>query len=321
MAGSFISGGFLYVLPHMSNMGPVYQNDVVRVDLSDFTPAGCETLTVLDANKSLSAMGGLSDGTYGYLDITINNQIAVTRFGLGRGFNTKSVSTVSIAQIDNYPVLQGTLIAVDKTNAYVIATVVTYPGTGNNDRTMDLWLVSIPTANFTASAASFQRLTNIPFLGGSVPRVNTAVDDGANLWLPPIALTAGPMTGQSVGVIQIPKAKPAAAAICPPPKGQAFPTPAGSGSTSVYDGHRYGYYTSQTAALIYQLDTQNPGTVNSIDISASSGSYPMFGLAYDGTWIYADAFNGATGLCLRMLPPPVNVASANCPCCDDTASG
>ncbi|MEZ0244316.1 MAG: hypothetical protein ACAH11_13140 [Sphingomonas sp.] len=325
MAGSFVAGGFLYLLPHMSNTGPVYQNDVVRVDLSDFTPAGCETLTVLNASKALSALGGLNDGAFGYLNLTVNNQIAVTRFGLGRGFNAKSVSTVSIATIDNYPVLLGNLVAVDQSNAYVVATVVTYPGTGNNDRTMDLWLVTIPTNKFTAAAATFQRLTNVPFLGGSVPRVYTAIDDGKNLWLPPIPLLAGPMTGKSIGVIQIPKNKPENATINAPPKAQPFPTAAGAGCTSVYDGKRYGYFTSQTAPQICQLDTDNPGTINLIDISASSAGYPMFGLGYDGRWIYAVSFNGGGGLCLRMLPPPVKLTAAaaaalpatdQCPCCD-----
>lgn len=315
MAGSFVANGFLYILPHLSN-GSIYQSNVVRVDLSDFTPGGCESLTVLDASNSLSALGGLSDGQFGYLNLTVVNQTGVTRFGLGRGYTAKSVSTVTFTEIDNYPVLLGNLVAVDQTNAYIVATVVTYPGTGHNDRTMDLWLVTIPTARFTASAATFQRLTNASYLGGSVPRAYCAVDDGRNLWLPPTPLSSGPMAGKSIGVIQIPKHEVGNAVVHAPPPSQPDPTSAAAGGTAVYDGYRYGYYASQTAPQICQLDTANPGTVNLIDISANSAGYPMYGLGYDGTWLYAVSFNGGAGLCLRMLPPPKTVAAAACPCCE-----
>ncbi|MES2443448.1 MAG: hypothetical protein V4574_11510 [Pseudomonadota bacterium] len=322
MAGSFVAGGYLYVLPHMSNSGPVYQDNVVRVDLGNFTPAGCDSLAVLDAGKSLSALGGLTDGTNGYLNITVSNQIAVTRFGLGASFNAKSVSTVSIPTIAGYPVLLGTLVAVDKSNAYVVATVVTYAGTGNNDRTMDLWLVSIPTANFTAKAAKFQRLTNVPYLGGSVPKVYTAVDDGKNLWCPPMPILAGPMVGSFLGVMKIPKANPAAVSIQQGRSAKAPTSAAAAGCTSVYDGWRYGYIASQSNAQIMQLDTQEGGRIDLIDISAKSGGYPMFGLGYDGHWVYAVSFNGGAGLCLRLRASQSpsdkdkDKDDDGCPCCE-----
>lgn len=302
MLGSFVAGKYLYVLPHMSNSGPLYQNNVVRVDLGNFTPAGCTSLAVLNASATLSGSGGLTNGIEGYLNLTVNNQVAVTRFGLGRNFDPDSVATVSITTIGSYPVLLGNLVAVDKSHVYLIATAVTYAGTGNNDRQMDMWLVSIPTANFTAKAATFQRLTNVPFLGGSVPRIYTAVDDGTNLWTFPMPVLSGPQTGTFLGVMKIPKADPAAVAIYQGPKSQAYPSRSSVSGTTFYDGWRYGYVASQTAAQILQLDTENPGTVNIIDITAASASYPMYGLGYDGHRGYAVSFNGGAGLCLRFLP-------------------
>lgn len=302
MLGSFIANGYLYILPHLSNTGPVYQDKVVQVDLGNFTPSGCKTLSVLKAASGFSGSNGLTDGVNGYLNINAANQIAVARFGLGKNFNPASVSTVSIPTIDGYPVLTGYLVAVDQSAAYFIAAVVTYAGTGNNDRQMDLWLATIPTANFTAKAATFQRLTNIPFLGGSVPAIYTAVDDGDTLWTYPMPVLAGPMTGYLLGAMRIPKANPAKVEIFAGPKSQAYPSRSSVSGTTFYDGWRYGYVPSQTAAQILQLDTHRPGTVNVIDISASSAGYPMFGLGYDGTWAYADSFNGGAGLCLRFMP-------------------
>lgn len=321
MAGSFADNGFLYVLPHMSNTGPVYQNNVVRIDLSDFSPKGCETLKVMDATKSWSALGGLTDGKDGYLNITVNNRIAVTRFGLGRRFEPRSVSTVTVSTIDNYPVLLGNLVAIDKKYAYVIATVVTYAGTGNNDRTMDLWLVSIPTSDFTEKAVRTRRLTNIGFLGGSVPKVYTAVDDGESLWCPPIPMLAGPMTGTYIGAMKIPKLDIASVSIFQGRESAPFPTPAAAGCTSFYDGWRYGYILSQTMPQIMRIDTHERGRIHLIDISAKSAGYPMFGLGYDGERAYAVSFNGGGGLCLRFRPtqsPRTDGAAADeaCPCCE-----
>ncbi|MCW3848429.1 hypothetical protein OF829_14400 [Sphingomonas sp. LB-2] len=304
MLGSFVAGGYLYVLPHLSNTGPLYQDNVVRVDLSNFTPAGCQTLAVLKSGPKLSGSNGLTDGVNGYLNLTVNKMVAVTRFGLGANFNSASVSMVAIPEIAGYPVLLGYLVAVDQTNAYMIATVLTYAGTGNNDRTMDLWLVTVPTANFNAKAAKFQRLTNLNFLGGSMPAIYTAMDDGQNLWTFPMPVLSGPQTGKFLGVMKIPKANPAAVTINQGPTSQAYPSRSSVSGTTFYDGWRYGYVASQTAAQILQLDTQNPGVVNPIDISANSGSYPMYGLGYDGHWGYAVSFNGGAGLCLRFMPTP-----------------
>jgi hypothetical protein len=304
MLGSFIAGGYLYVLPHMSNTGPFYQDEVVRIDLNNFTPAGCSTLSVMKAGPKLSGSGGLTDGVNGYINMTVNKMVAVTRFGLGANFNAASVSMLAIPMIAGFPVLLGNLVAVDKTNAYLVATVVTYPGTGNNDRTMDLWLVTIPTANFTEKAASYQRLTNLGFQGGSVPEAYTAIDDGANLWLPPMPVLAGPNTGRFLGVVKIPKANPAAVTISQGPTTQPYPARCSVSGTTFYDGWRYGYVASQTTAAILQLDTQNAGIVNTIDISANSAGYPMYGLGYDGKWAYAVSFNGGAGLCMRFMPTP-----------------
>lgn len=302
MLGSFIANGYLYILPHLSNTGPVYQDQVVQVDLANFTPAGCETLAVLKAGAALSGSNGLTDGVYGYLNLTVANQVSATQFGLGKNFKPGSVTRVSIPTIDGYPVLSGYLVAVDDTNAYMIAAAITYAGTGNNDRTMDLWLVTVPTANFTAKAATTQRLTNMNFLGGSVPAIYTAVDDGDNLWTYPMPVMAGPMTGALLGVMRIPKANPAKVETFAGPKSQAYPSRSSVSGNTFYDGWRYGYVPSQTAAQILQLDTKKPGTVNIIDITASSAGYPMFGLGYDGKWAYADSFNGGAGLCLRFMP-------------------
>jgi hypothetical protein len=304
MLGSFVVGGYLYILPHLSNSGPIYQNNVVRVDLNNFTPAGCQMLEVLQASAKVSGSNGLTDGANGYLNLTAGGQVAVTCFGLGENFTGDNVSMVSIATIEGYPVLQGFLVAVDQTNVYMIATVITYAGTGNNDRTTDLWLVTVPTADFTAEAANFQRLTNLSFLGGSSPAIYSAVDDGKTLWTFPMPILAGPMTGKFLGVMQIPKANPAAVTIHQGPPSQPYPSRSAVSGTPFYDGWRYGYVPSQTAAQILRLDTQNPGTVESIDISGSSASYPMYGLGYDGEYGYAVSFNGGAGLCLRFMPTP-----------------
>lgn len=308
MLGCFIAGGYLYILPHLSNTGPFFQDNAVKVDLGNFTPAGCETLALFNASQALSGSFGLTDGVNGYLNLTVFGQVGVTRFGLAKSFSAASISTVSIATIAGYPVMLGNLVALDDSNAYVVATVVTNPGNGQGGRTMDLWLASIPTANFTAKAATFQRLTNISYPGSSVPRAYAAVDDGKNLWCFPFPLRNGPMNGKSIGVIQIPKADPSAVAIHAPPPAQAAATTPSVSGTAFYDGWRYGYLASQTAPQIMQLDTHNPGVVNVIDISANSGGYPMYGLSYDGAMAYACSFNGGAGLCLKFLPtqPPGN---------------
>src|SRR4051812_16402510 len=59
MLGSFIVGGFLYILPHLTNggpSGPIYQSHVVRIDLGNFTPAGCSLLKVFDATQALNTL-------------------------------------------------------------------------------------------------------------------------------------------------------------------------------------------------------------------------------------------------------------------------
>ena len=314
MLGSYAAHGYLYILPHLSASGDVYQGNVVRVDLANFTPAGCTVLGVLDASQSLTASNGRTDGVYGYINVQVANQAIVTRFGLGKNFNKASISTVSITTIAGYPVLSSNLVAVDKKNVYQIATVVTFPGTGKNDKTMDLWLITTPTDNFTAKAASFQRLTNIPFLGNSVPKVYVAIDDGKNLWCPPMPALNGPMVGQYLGVMQIPKDNPAGVKIYQGPPSQAFPSRASVSGMGIYDGHRYGYLASDTAMQIIQMDFEKPGVVHTIDISAWCAGYPMYGLGYDGKWGYAVSFNGGAGLCLRFHPTPDPHAS-DCPCC------
>lgn len=304
MLGSFVVDGFLYVLPHFSSTGPVYQDDVVRVDLTDFTPAGCTTLAVLDATQTFNGSDGFTDGVNGYLNVQGSDAVSAVRFGLGADFVADSVATVSVKSVEGYPVMMGNLVAVDDKAAYLIATVETYPGTGNGDRTMDLWLVSVPTDDFTLDAAQYQRLTDIPFVGGSVPEIYTALDDGTNLWTYPMPMTSGSMAGTFLGVMKIPKADPAAVAIYHGPEAQPYPSEPSANGMAFYDGCRYGYLPAQTVPQILQLDTQNPGTVNIIDISASSAGYPMYGLGYDGQWGYAVSFNGGAGLCLRFLPTP-----------------
>ena len=305
LLGSFVVDGFLYILPHMTSTGPVYQDNVVQVDLANFTPDGCATLAVLDASDTTSGSNGATDGTWGYLNVQSGNMVTVVRFGLGSNFDAASVSTVSITAIDGYPVYLGNFVAVDETAAYLIATVITYPGTGDDNRTMDLWLVSVPTANFTAEAATFQRLNDTPFVGSSIPEICTAFDDGTNLWTFPVPISSGSMAGTSIGTMKIPKANPAAVTTYQAPEDEPVPSSPGNNGTPLYDGSRYGYLPSQNALQILQLDTQNPGTVAAIDISAWCAGYPMWGLGTDGTWNYAVSFNGGAGLCLRFLPTPV----------------
>lgn len=312
MLGSFTADGFLYVLPHLSATGPVYQNDVVRVDLANFTPAGCSTLAVLKASQALSGSNGWTDGTNGYLNVQAKAGIVVARFGLGKNFTPASVQTLAIPTVNGSPAIRSNLVAVDETNAYVITTVASSLGIGGGSKQMDLWLATIPTANFTAKAATFQRLTNLD-MGGALPQAYTVVDDGENLWVPPLPIVNGPKAGTFIGVMKIPKANPAAFTTSQGPSSQPFPPLASASGNAVYDGWRYGYIAAQSTAQILQLDTHKPGTVNLIDISAYSGGYAMYGLGYDGTWAYAVSFNGGGGLCLKFLPTPD--PSGVCPCC------
>lgn len=304
LLGSFVVDGFLYILPHMSSTGPVYQDNAVQVDLADFTPGGCATLSVMQASATTSGSNGMTDGTYGYLNVQSGNMVTAVRFGLGDNFVPASVSTVCVTTIEDNPVYLGNLVAVDEANAYLIATVITYPGTGDDNRTTELWLVTVPTADFTADAATFQCLAPA-FVGSSTIEICTAFDDGENLWTFPVPIQSGSLAGTSIGTMKIPKADPAAVTIYQPPEDQPVPSSPGNNGTPLYDGVRYGYLPSQNALQILQLDTQNPGTVNAIDISADCAGYPMWGLGTDGTWNYAVSFNGGAGLCLRFLPTPV----------------
>lgn len=303
MLGSFIVDGYLYILPHLTDTGPVYQSNVVQVDLGNFTPSGCAVLKVLDASQSLTGLDGRTDGINGYLNVQVSGQAVVTRFGLGANFNAASITTVAIPTIQGFPVSLSSLVAVDETTVWSFAMLTTSPGTGNGDWQNDLWLVAIPIANFTAEAATFQRLTDVGYLRAGIP---IAVDDGKTLWCPPIPISTGPLAGQFVGVIEIPKADPAAAAIYQGPPAQPYPTAASVSGVPVYDGWRYGYVVANSAAQILQIDTQNPGTVNGIDIAAYSAGYAMWGLGYDGHLAYAVSYNGGAGLCLSFLPtqPP-----------------
>jgi hypothetical protein len=183
MLGSFVVDGFLYILPHLSSTGPTYQGNVVRVDLGNFTPAGCSVLKAFDASQTLNALNGRTDGVHGYLNMHVAGQVMVTRFGLGADFNPASISTVVIDTIDGFPVQQGNLIAVDQSAAHILTMVITARGKGYAEQQTDLWLVSIPTREFTAQAATSHRLTNVGYLKGAVP---IAVDDGKNLWCPHI---------------------------------------------------------------------------------------------------------------------------------------
>lgn len=298
MLGSFIVDGFLYILPHLSNSGPTYQSDIVRVDLANFTPGGCTVLKAYSASQALNTLGGLTDGTYGYLNMHVSAAVMVTRFGLGENFNTDNLSSVIIPTIQGMPVLQANLAAVDSKAVYCLTKVQTKPNTGQNNGQTDMWLTTIPTANFTAQAATFQRLTNIHFLRSGIP---IAVDDGQNLWVPPIPITSGPLSGKFVGVMKIPKANPAAVTISQGPSTQPLPPVAWNVGNGVYDG-RYCYITSNTTAQILQIDTQNPGVVNLMDITADSAGYPMFGMGYDGKWAYTTSYNGGAGMCLKFLP-------------------
>jgi hypothetical protein len=305
LLGSFVAGGFLYLLPHLSDTGPTFQSNVVRVDLANFTPAGCSMLKVFSASQALNALNGRTDGIHGYLNMHVGNRVLVTRFGLGADFNPASISSVSIPTIDGMPVVQGSLVAVDKSAAYVLTKVLTNPGTGHNDGQSDLWLTTIPTANFTAAAATFQRLTNVHYLRSPV---SIAIDDGENLWVPPMPIPSGPLAGKFVGVIKVPKANPAAVEIFQGPASQPYPPPTWISGVPLYDG-RYGYVPSATTQQILQIDTQNPGVINMIDVSAHSGGYPLWGLGYDGHWAYAASYNGGAGLCLRFLPTHTPSAS------------
>jgi hypothetical protein len=306
LLGSFAVDGYLYILPHMTSSGPVYQDNVVRVDLANFIPAGCATLAVMDASNVVSGSNGMTDGTHGYVNVQSGGMVTAVRFGLGDNFTLASVATVSVSTIQDYPVYLGNLVAVDEKAAYLIATVTTFPGTGNNDRITELWLVTVPTANFTAEAATFQLLTATPFVGSSTIEICTAFDDGENLWTFPVPIQSGSLAGTSIGTMKIPKANPAAVAIYQAPEDQPVPSSPGNNGTPLYDGSRYGYLPSQNALQILQLDTQNPGTVNAIDISSWCAGYPMWGLGTDGKWNYAVSFNGGAGLCLRFLPAPAS---------------
>lgn len=304
MLGSFIAGNYLYVLPHLSNGATTfYQSDVVMVDLNNFTPAGCTTLAVLDASVTISGMNGRTDGVNGYINVQSTNFAVVTRFGLGKNFNAASIQTVTLSSVAGFPVTKSNLVAVDQNNVYSVAMCITKQasGAGHNDRQTDLFLITIPTKNFTAAAATFQRLTNVHFLRNNLP---IAFDDGQNLWIPPIPIVAGPLTGKFVGVIKVPKANPAGVQVFQGPSSQPVPPTTTNCGMPVYDGSRYGYITADSAPQVVQIDTRNPGVVNLIDISAASGNYPMFGLGYDGHWAYACSFNGAGGLCLKFLPSP-----------------
>lgn len=298
MLGSFIANGFLYILPHLSNSGPTYQSDVVQVDLNNFTPAGVTSLKVFNASQALNALGGYTDGQYGYLNMHVSGAVMVTRFGTGKNFNAASISTVSIPTIAGFKVLAAGLISVDSKAVYCLARVQTNPGTGHNDAQADLWLTTIPTSNFTAQAATSQRLTNLHFVRGGVP---IGVDDGTNLWIPPIPISSGPLTGKFVGVMKIPKSNPAAVTISQGPSSQPPPQTMWNAGNGVYDG-RYCYIAAYTAAQIIQMDTQNPGVVNLIDISAYTAGYAMFGMGYDGRWAYVSSYNGGGGVCLKFLP-------------------
>lgn len=310
MLGSFIADGFLYILPHLSNSGPTYQSNVVRVDLKNFTPAGVSALKVFDASQALNTLNGRSDGVHGYLNMHVDSRILVTRFGLGPNFNAGSISSVSIDTIDGLPVVQGNLVAVDEKAAYILTKVKTTPGAPPGEGKSDLWLATIPTANFTAKAASFQRLTHVDYLRTAIP---IAIDDGENLWVPPMPIPNGPLKGKFVGVIKVPKADPAKVTVHQGPATQPYPPATWVSGMPIYDGWRYGYVPSTTSPHILQIDTHNPGTVHLIDVAVHSGGFPMWGLGYDGHWGYATTFNGGAGMCVRFLVPPSPVAG--CPCC------
>lgn len=317
LLGCFVAGDDLYILPHLTDSGPIYGGDVVRVDLRNFTPRGCSVLKVFDGSQALNAASGMTDGHHGYLSMHANGQAIVTRFGLGSHFKPDSISTVAIPSIDGFPVAISNLAALDKKAAYLLATVVTDRGTGSSDRKTDLWLVTVPTGEFKAKAVKTQRLTALDFVRNTLP---VCVDDGENLWFPPLPIAGGPLAGKSVPLMKIPKAQPAglkryeslATAASPASTGRTW-----NSGTPIYDGWRYGYLASDNAKHIVQIDTQK-GSVHAIDISAFCGGYPMWGLGYDGKWAYAASYNGGAGLCLRFLPTP---KPAGCPCGHDDDQG
>jgi hypothetical protein len=118
MLGSFIAGNYLYILPHLTNSGPLYQSDVVRVDLNNFTPAGCTVLAVLNASAAITGFNGRTDGVNGYINVQSTGQAVVTRFGLGNNFNAASIQTVALTSVAGFPVNKSNLVAVDKHNLY-----------------------------------------------------------------------------------------------------------------------------------------------------------------------------------------------------------
>ncbi len=122
-------------------------------------------------------------------------------------------------------------------------------------------------------------------------------DDGVNLWTFPLALFDG---SGYLPPLKIPKSNPGATIVTTPPAGQGAGILTGGQGRAIYDGARYGYVAGVAEAKIAQLDTQRPGVVNYLDISAFSGGVPMWGLGKAGSRGYAVSFTSGLGLLLRF---------------------
>lgn len=319
LSDCFVSDGYLYILPHFTSSGPYYQTEVIQIDLSNFTTSGVDSLHVIDSpSSSYTPRDGFSDGVHGYVNIRWPLQgIAAIRFGLGANFTTPNVSILELTSTTGsdgvYPIVQGNFICCDATNVYGIATVAHVPASDPGGRQCDVWLVSIPIADWQVSAAVFTRLTHQNYPGSSIPVLYQLVDDGTNLWTFPVRLFIGPLAGQNVPPIKIPKAAPSTATITTlsPPRGTA-PDITATGQ-AIYDGWRYGYCASAGTPEILRLDTLNPGVVDYINFTPYSSTW-MWGLASDGYWAYASSFSGGNGLCLRFrLTAPTDSFGATAP--------
>lgn len=310
MSGAFVDGHYLYILPHptSSRTKELYGNDVIRVDLDDFTPAGVTSLAVMDATANYYGRHGFTDGKHGYVNIRgTSENLTLIRFGLGKRFTPESVEPLTLTRIADFKILQANFLCCDDRAVYGLACVAHVPPAGPGTRRADLWLVTVPTDDFRAEAAEATRLTWLDLVGPAYIAPNLLVDAGKELWTFPLPITSQSSTIGWLPPLRIPKKDPAKTVITTPPAGQRPGAQILNSGGCFYDGWRYGYTVPVDGSPeIMRVDTQQPGVVEWISIRKHLPKLPdspLWGCEWDGKyWAYALSRNDANGLCIRFHP-------------------
>lgn len=311
MSGAFVAKGDLYILPHptSSRTKEIYGNDVIRVDLDTFKPAGVSALKVMDATANYYGRHGFTDGKYGYVNIRgTNDALTVIRFGLGKDFKPENVEPLTLTQIAGFKILQANFLCCDDRAVYGIACVAHVPPAGPGTRRADLWLVAVPTRDFRAEAAECTRLTHLDLVGPALIAPNLLIDAEKELWTFPLPITSQTTTIGWLPPLRIPKKDPSKTVVTTPPAGQRPGSQILNSGGCFYDGKRYGYTipVDGPSPEIMRVDTKKPGVVEWFSIREQLPTIPnspLWGCEWDGReWAYAVSRNDANGLCIRFRP-------------------